>query len=123
MVNITSLQYSSLTLQSLFEDPLSNLTLSGGETLVTEDTTTVAFEMVYDDLVKLKTDHELCTRRRTCYVTLTSALVRGMTNNKSDPIRQGFPGTIVKNFTKTRRHRYVTCHTKIRILTDAVIVT
>ncbi|XP_062518522.1 uncharacterized protein LOC134193700 [Corticium candelabrum] len=101
-VNITSLQYTSLTLQSLFEDPLSNLTLSGGETLVTEDTTTVAFKMVYDDLVKLKTDHELCTRRGTCYVTLTGALVRDMRNNKADPIRQGFPGTIVKNFYKDK---------------------
>ena len=54
------------------------------------------FQLLSDDLVKLKTNAELCVRRGNCYITFTNDFVVDMRNNKVAAVDQGFPGKIVK---------------------------
>ena len=98
-VSITTFSAASITLQSLFETPLSKYGLTEG-TAGLSDNTLVTIILSAMDVKAIKTVVNLCTRRGTCYITATSALIEDMNGNAVNEVVDGFPEKIVAKYAK-----------------------
>ena len=96
-VVVDNFNITTITLQDLFEGPLTNFTLTNG-TLDSNDSTVVRFYLAASDVIDIQRDTRLCTRRGTCYLTFTSDLVEDVVGNNVVPVGQGAPGAIVRMF-------------------------
>ena len=101
-VDVSTLDYTALTLQTLFEGPLSRVTLANGS-VPARDTTVVVISLHPNDVDRIKLDQKVCARRGICYVTLSSALINDMNNNSVVPVVDSFPGQVVKTFVADRQ--------------------
>ena len=97
IVNASSFNPRAITLQTLFANPLSSYTLTGGNSTVA-DGTTMTLTLSTTDIDKIQETENLCTHRGTCYLTATDALITDLAGNKNRPQAQGFPGLIVQTF-------------------------
>ena len=99
IVNVSTFDPKEITLQTLFSNPLSSYTLTGG-TVSTVNSDTVTVTLTSADLDKIKETENLCTHRRTCYLTATDRLVDDLSSNSNKAQGQGYPGLIVQSFTR-----------------------
>ena len=76
-INASSLNFSTITLQETYSDPLYRQTLTGGST-TNDDGTTILFHLVPADRLQLAANDNLCTYYGDCYISFTSGLVRDM---------------------------------------------
>ena len=84
-VNVSSLNANQITLQNIESTNDStlmvySLTLSGGDILTVEDSTTVTVELLKFDLDKLKAV-PIATERRTTFLSITTSFVTDMNGN------------------------------------------
>eukprot|EP00118_Oscarella_pearsei_P023607 m.284220 g.284220 ORF g.284220 m.284220 type:complete len:7575 (+) comp40677_c0_seq9:1023-23747(+) len=95
-VNTSSLNASALYLQTLFEDPISRVALSSVAT--TANSHAITLTLSDSDVVKVKKDKHLCSRRGTCYFSMSGLAIRDMAGNLNSRIVDGSPGKIVQRF-------------------------
>ena len=98
IVNVSTFNPESITLQTFFASPLSMRTLTNG-TVLGNDSTTITVTLDAADLAYIKSQPYLCSRRGTCYVTLTDALVVDLNNNRVVAVNDSAPGFVVDAFT------------------------
>ena len=96
-VNVSTLNFSAIVIQSYFEDPQDVLRLTDGT--VTVNATTVTITLSEADAIRLKLDSLLCARRGTCFVTLDEEAVKDQSGNPSLPTATTPPGFGVQEFT------------------------
>ena len=101
-VDVSTIDFTQIQLQSLFEDPLSQLSLSNGTT-PSRDTPLVVISLPIEDVDRIKLDQQVCTRRGTCYLTATSATVMDMNGNNMTAVVNNFPGRITQRFIADRQ--------------------
>ncbi|XP_065888524.1 uncharacterized protein [Dysidea avara] len=96
-VNVNTLNFSALTLQSLFTNPiLPTVTLIGGEVPLI-NTSLLIISLTDEDLDTLKNNPFTCTYRGNCYVTFTSDFVEDMGRTAAQPTGSTFPGFLVQS--------------------------
>ena len=91
---------SRLTFQTLFESPLSSLSISSGEPITVNSDATVSFNLSQADVEMIKLDPFVCTRKYTCYVRLLSDAIQdnAETPNPLNEVLEVFPGFIATSF-------------------------
>ena len=99
IVNVSTFDPKEITLQTLFSNPLSTYTLTGG-TASTVNSDTVTVTLTSADLDKIKETENLCTHRGTCYLSATDRLVDDLYSNSNKAQGQGYPGLIAQSFTR-----------------------
>ena len=96
-VNTSSFDFATVTLQDLFERPLTMVNLTGGFT-TDNDTNIVDFTMLPEDRAQVQANNFLCTHRGNCYITFTAELVDDMVGNPIQPSSVRPFGYIVEFF-------------------------
>ena len=94
-VNESSIDLGSLTLQSLFEDPLEQRTLTGGSIDLSTDGTVLSITLASSDINFVKRNRLLCTTRSTCYITATSLFLQDNAGNDIVETAMASPGLLV----------------------------
>ena len=97
IVRASSFNASAITLQSLFESPISMYNLTGG-TVTSRDDTSVTLRLSAEDFYAVQQLENLCTHRANCYLTASNTLVNDVSGNANSPQNQGSPGLIVATF-------------------------
>ena len=76
-INASSLNFTAITIQETYNNPLYSLPLRGGFT-TDEDGTEISFILVDRDRLSLAASDRLCTYHGDCYISFTSDLVTDM---------------------------------------------
>jgi hypothetical protein len=99
-VNVSTVDVTELTLQSLFEDPASTHTLSPGTTVLNSSVPSneVRLRLSSSDLNTIKADANLCALRALCYVRVGGSFVADMAGNLVNAVQDGFPGFLAQAF-------------------------
>jgi len=96
-VNVDTLNFSALTLQSLFTNPiLPTVTLTGGE-VPSVNTSLLIILLTDEDVDALKNNQFTCTYRGNCYITFTSNFVEDMGGFAAQSTGSTFPGFLVQS--------------------------
>ena len=95
-VNVSTLNFSAIVIQSYYEDPLDTLRLTGGT--ASGNGTAVTIELSDNDAINLKLDSLLCARRGTCYVMLEEEAVLDQSGNPSVATSSAAPGFRIEDF-------------------------
>ena len=100
-VNASSLNTTALYLQTLFEDPISRVALSS--VVVSENSYALTLTLSDNDVVNVKKDKHLCSRRGTCYISMSGFAIRDMAGNWNSPVVDESPGKIVQVFVSNQQ--------------------
>ena len=92
-VDVTSVVYTGITLQSFHSLPEDVLSLSDGT--ISESDSEITITMSTADAISLKVNAFLCARKGTCYVTLSAEAIDDMSGNDVEAVTVG---VIVNNF-------------------------
>ena len=95
-VNVSTINFIALTLQSLFTDPiLPTVTLTGGQ-VPPVNMPLLVITLIDNDLDALQNTQYTCSNRGNCYVRFTSNFVQDMSGNPAQAIGDDFPGFLVQ---------------------------
>ena len=90
-VNVSSFDFSTITLIDVFNPLLANITLTGGHT-TDSHSNIIEFYVPSEDIAIIKRNKYLCTYRGNCYISFTSQLVKDMVGNPIIPAAPMHPG-------------------------------
>eukprot|EP00800_Vazella_pourtalesii_P007674 TRINITY_DN203_c1_g1_i1.p1 TRINITY_DN203_c1_g1~~TRINITY_DN203_c1_g1_i1.p1 ORF type:complete len:3770 (+),score=310.53 TRINITY_DN203_c1_g1_i1:1284-11312(+) len=97
-VNISSIDFTAITLQDFSEPPIqTSYTLTGGVTRGLDDTTIVVY-LSSVDIIAIQSSNLLCTLRSNCYITLTDKLVKDMVGLPLTPVINSTVGFVARYF-------------------------
>ena len=96
-INVSSLNFDTITFMDLFETNLANFTLTGGFTN-DSDGDVITIYLLPEDLRMLQANSFLCTQRGNCYIRFTSDFIMDMVGNPVEAVPSEPPGFIVRTF-------------------------
>ena len=97
-VNIASLNFSALSLKTLFDiSPLERVRFTGGS-VPQVNTSVLNISLSSTDLDAIKLASEVCTYRGDCYIDFDANFITDMNDNRVTPIQSTFPGFLVQMF-------------------------
>jgi len=98
-INASSLKAQVLQLQSLLENPSSQITLAGAMVAgVSQQGMLVTVQLSSSDVNAIELDGGVCAKRFNCYVWFPSSLVRDIAGNAVASVALVSPGQIVQSF-------------------------
>lgn len=80
-VNIDSVNFTSLILQCLFENPLSRIQLLYGSNIRQTNSTQIFLTLNIHDIDRIKIDPFICNYRGDCYIQLLSSFIKDINGN------------------------------------------
>jgi len=87
-VNVNSLNFTGITLQSFFRNPQATLTLRGGYTTSDNDTIVVV-HLLTEDWILLQQEDRVCSNINNCWVTMATETIEDMNGNLLSPVLDG----------------------------------
>ena len=96
-INVSSLNFDTITFMDHFETNLANFTLTGGFTN-DSDGDVITIYLLPEDLQMLQANSFLCTQRGNCYIRFTSDFIMDMVGNPVEAVPSEPPGFIVRTF-------------------------
>ena len=100
-IDASSINFTALTFQNLYEDPLESYTLTGGSATA-DDGTLIQVTLTDEDLIAIKERQNLCVTQSSCYIIFSSYLITDKAaspNFVTEQLSGDAPGLIAMDFT------------------------
>ena len=93
-LDVSSMNFTQMMLQTLYDNPVSVLALSAGTRVLnaTSDGTRFVIELTEDDVNRIKADDDVCRQRGSCWMRVTADYAQDMAGNALVPTPTTFDG-------------------------------